>query len=380
MSITEFTKKPIIGNPIGSQSKSDQVDKRIRIRCRPGQENVIYGNPTIPTNPMSILHQTNGIIFPFTPSINVKQNASWSSQSLTHSLQDYYYFKTIQSTEISISGRFSAQNHYEGRYLLAVLHFLRSYAKMYFGTAESEEKRGLPPPVLLLDGYGNYIFDSLPVIILDWSFEFPSDVDYVKIIFDNSSGINNQNLSNPVSTLSNTVQSESLINGTFSNINNQNLNQQSSNPNLGILENKILLDIKKLEKAIQETKISRENIIKSGGIPSRELDQRFVQFASEREKLIKLLPPEISDKFSNNNIAAIQNSQSGILTNNPLTQRQSTIVSQSNISSNYNYAYLPTITNISVNLVVQRPPTTLKREFNLQDFREGKLISKKGFI
>lgn len=370
MSIVEFSKKPSIGNPISSQNNSDQVDKRIRIRCRPGQENIIYGNPTSPTNPMSILHQTNGIIFPFTPLISVKQNASWSNQSLTHSLQDYYYFKSIQSTEIGISGKFTAQNHYEGRYMLAVLHFFRSYAKMYFGTSESEEKRGLPPPVLLLDGYGNYVFNSLPVIILDWSFEFPSEVDYVKIILDNASGTNNQNLSNLVST-SNKFQTKSLINDSSSNINNYS-SQQAPNPNLVMLEQN-LRDIRKLDNIIQENKTLKEKAQKSNTDQSNNLDLKFFQLAAERERVLKMLPIE---KSPTNNISQIL--QTGLLTSG---EKQPISGTRGNVSSNYNYAYLPTISNISVTLVVQRPPTTLKREFNLQEFREGRLLSsKKGFI
>ncbi len=361
MSISDYVKKPNIATTIGSYNSSEQIDKRIRIRCRPGQESIIYGNPTISTNPMSILHQTNGIIFPFTPSINVKQNSSWANQNLTHSLQDYYYFKTVQSTEISITGKFTAQNYYEGRYLLAVLHFLRSYAKMYFGMTETEEKRGLPPPILLLDGYGSYVFNSLPVIILDWSFEFPSDIDYVGIILDSATTSNNQNLNNP--NISNTTtrpietQTKSLIsdstprsgNSRFLNTKPEDLNAKINNEsnNLNNLKNLI-------NQKISETSLE-------------ELQRRITNFDSnqlEKNKIKNLdlnLPTPNLLNIDQNNIN---------LTRSP----------SNNITSNYNYAYLPTITNISINLVVQRPPTTLKREFNLQDFREGKLITKKGFI
>lgn len=360
MSLTDYIKKSNIGNPIGSQNSSEQIDKRIRIRCRPGQESIIYGNPTVSTNPMSILHQTNGIIFPFTPSINVKQNASWANQGLTHSLQDYYYFKTVQSTEISITGKFTAQNHYEGRYLLAVLHFLRSYAKMYFGTSETEEKRGLPPPVLLLDGYGSYVFNSLPVIILDWSFEFPSDIDYVKIMLDSATTLNNQNLNNP--NISNTItspiqsQARSLTgdlvsktgNSRFSATNTEDLNRKINS------ESNDLNNLKKLiNQRVSETS-------------PEELQRRIANFDPnqlERGRIknldLNLPTPNLLNVNQNNNLTRLQSSS---------------------ITSNYNYAYLPTITNISINLVVQRPPTTLKREFNLQDFREGRLITKKGFI
>lgn len=163
-----------------STEASASVDKRIRIRCRPGKEGEVYG-PAGDSNPMGILHETNGIVFPYTPTIQYQQNPLWQSQELTHFIQQYYYFTAIESAQINISGKFSIQNAREGRYLLAVFHFLRSYSKMHFGLQEPETTRGLPPPVLLLDGYGSLMFNNLPIIIRTWNIDFPDNVDYVKV-------------------------------------------------------------------------------------------------------------------------------------------------------------------------------------------------------
>lgn len=155
-------------------------DKRIRIKCKPGKEDSVYGSAD-PANPMSILRETGGLIFPYTPTIQYQQNPLWQSQELTHFIQQYYYFTATESAQITITGRFTIQNAYEGRYLLAVFHFLRSYSKMHFGLQEPEATRGLPPPVLLLDGYGPLMFNNLPIIIRTWNIDFPDNVDYIKV-------------------------------------------------------------------------------------------------------------------------------------------------------------------------------------------------------
>ncbi len=161
-------------------------DKRVRIRARPGKEQEIYGSSSDPNNPMRILHETNGVFFPYTPDISVRQGPKWQQIDLVHSLQNFYLFRTISSVEINISGPFAITNIREAYYLLAVFHFLKSYSKMYFGIEQEEPRRGLGPPTLLLTGYGDFVFNELPIIIVRWKFDFPSDVDYVRINFGES--------------------------------------------------------------------------------------------------------------------------------------------------------------------------------------------------
>jgi hypothetical protein len=51
---------------------------------------------------------------------------------------------------------------------------------MYFGQQNSA-LAGLPPPVLLLSGYGNYMFNDLPVIVKSHSFTLDQNVDYITV-------------------------------------------------------------------------------------------------------------------------------------------------------------------------------------------------------
>lgn len=125
-------------------------------------------------------------MFPYTPTIEWNQQVRYEELSYVHSNQDYYAYKNTPSTEINISGAFTLQNQREGEYMIACMHFLRTVSKMYFGqasagTSSNPGNAGMPPPVLLLSGYGDFMFNDLPVIVLNHSYTFPNDIDYVTV-------------------------------------------------------------------------------------------------------------------------------------------------------------------------------------------------------
>lgn len=181
---------------ITSQSKTTTPgtsnDFRVRIRAQTGQDTKIYGAQG-DTNILNPLYETNGLIFPYTPQIEWTQAVNYEPISLTHSNQDYYSYKNTPSTSLRITGEFTVTNYREGQYLLAAIHLLRTISKMYFGeqTWRSPQQvasdpsnpslSGLPPPIMLLSGYGNYMFNDLPVIVKDHGYSFPKDVDYINV-------------------------------------------------------------------------------------------------------------------------------------------------------------------------------------------------------
>lgn len=181
--------------PSAPSASQGQIDKRVRIRCKPGKEETVYGPAGDPSNPLAILYETGGLVFPYTPTITYQQNPSWQTQELTHFIQQYYYFTATESAQITINGKFTIQNAREGRYLLGAFHFLRSYSKMNFGLQEPETTRGLPPPVLILDGYGAHVFNTLPIIIRSWNMDFPDNVDYIKVFTSSNEGKQNSTVS-----------------------------------------------------------------------------------------------------------------------------------------------------------------------------------------
>ncbi len=165
-------------------------DIRVRLKAQDErQARQVYG-PNEQNNILNILYETNGLLFPYTPVIDWSQEVEYAVMSLTHANQDFYSYKNTPSVSISVSGKFTVQNQREGEYLLAVLHFLRTVSKMYFGKQSdpnvvnrtpNQGVSGMPPPVLIFSGYGNYMFNELPVIVKNHAYSFSDDVDYIDI-------------------------------------------------------------------------------------------------------------------------------------------------------------------------------------------------------
>jgi hypothetical protein len=98
---------------------------------------------------------------------------------MVHSIQDFHMYSKTAAVPISVDGTFTVQNQKEGQYALACIHFLRTMAKMNFG--EKDPQAGTPPPILLFNAYGPFVFKDLPVIVNTFTVNFPDDVDYVLV-------------------------------------------------------------------------------------------------------------------------------------------------------------------------------------------------------
>lgn len=155
-------------------------DDRVRIRAMPANADEIYG--TTPDTPMFLLRETGGVFFPYTPSIDFSHRAEYSTMAPTHANTSYYTYNHTPAVQISITGQFSAQNLAEAKYTLAAMHFFRTVTKMHFGAQEAKDgTAGLPPPVLILSGYGDFMFNNLKVIIQEFKMDLPNNVDYIEV-------------------------------------------------------------------------------------------------------------------------------------------------------------------------------------------------------
>jgi hypothetical protein len=151
-------------------------DDRLRIYAKSADYPLLY------TGVMAKLQETNGVVFPYTPTITHQHRAEYNKISPTHSNTDYYTYVNSPAVSIQIQGQFTAQNLAEAQYMLACIHFFRTVTKMHFGNRDPSP--GLPPPVLNLKGYGEFMFNKLNVIVTDFSMDLPGDVDYVKVDID----------------------------------------------------------------------------------------------------------------------------------------------------------------------------------------------------
>lgn len=125
------------------------------------------------------LFKTKGVIFPYTPSINMSYAANYDPIDITHNNYKIFQYKNSNVGDISITAEFTAQDTNEANYLLAVIHFFRSATKMFYGQ-DTNPPNGTPPPMLYLSGYGQFQFDKHPVVISSFSYHLPQDVDYIK--------------------------------------------------------------------------------------------------------------------------------------------------------------------------------------------------------
>lgn len=172
---------------------ADRKDSRLRLSAIPGEENAlqVYG-PRSPENILFPLHATRGLLFPYTPSVSVSGESSWTKHDLVHTNYDILSYQRTPSANIQVTGKFTVQNQREGEYALAAIHFLRTVTKMYYGNADSAQANpqqsaadsglaGLPPPVLVLHGYGAYMFNDVRVVCQGYSFSFDDSQDLVSI-------------------------------------------------------------------------------------------------------------------------------------------------------------------------------------------------------
>lgn len=153
-----------------------QSDWRVRLALAPGT-NFLYGNGIM--KPLNSKDGTDGVIFPYTPNINITYAANYDYTEPTHSNYKIYQYKNSSVDQINITCDFTAQDTKEADYLLAVIHFFRTVTKMFYGQDPSESL-GAPPPMCFLHGLGAFQFDKHPLVITNFNYILPTDVDYIR--------------------------------------------------------------------------------------------------------------------------------------------------------------------------------------------------------
>lgn len=152
-------------------------DWRVRLRLAPNAT-YLYKTPGIGSaGIMEPLRQTDGVVFPYTPKIDITYSAEYNPYDLVHSNYRGYFYKGSRVGEVVMNADFTAQDSSEADYLLAVIHFFRSATKMFYG---QDKQRGTPPPLVFLSGLGEFQFNEHPCVISQFNYSLPSDVDYIR--------------------------------------------------------------------------------------------------------------------------------------------------------------------------------------------------------
>ncbi len=156
---------------------------------------------------LRVLTEVGGILFPYTPVINVMGNANYQVQKLTHSNITYNTWENSDPESYDITGKFTASNPSEALYCLAIMNFLRVITKGSGPNYDGSEGRyaedvslqrygdtsmagmgrelpGAPPPILYFTAYGHGMIDEVPVSVQSYSYQLQDDIDYVELILD----------------------------------------------------------------------------------------------------------------------------------------------------------------------------------------------------
>lgn len=169
--IKENAKKAAAAEKIQPNLVSNFDDYRIKINT----DFAVFG----PNEYFNLLKNTNGVVFPYTPTISITHKANYTaSEGIVHSNFSFQSYKNSQVEDITIQADFTVQNNQEGLYWLAVMNFFRSATKMFYGASTPQ---GYPPVVCTLSGYGNMILPDVPVIIKSFQTDFKDSVQYIEV-------------------------------------------------------------------------------------------------------------------------------------------------------------------------------------------------------
>jgi hypothetical protein len=172
-------------------------DWRVRLSLAPNAKYLYNADPPGILEP---LQATNGVVFPYTPSVSVAYNAAYEASDLIHSNYKIYNYKNSSVDSVTIGCDFTAQDTTEATYLLATIHFFRSVTKMFYGRDENP-RNGVPPPLCYLSGLGTFQFDNHPLVITNFTYTLPTDVDYIRAgSMTNEPGSNTGQQTSPTNT------------------------------------------------------------------------------------------------------------------------------------------------------------------------------------
>jgi hypothetical protein len=124
------------------------------------------------------LKDAGGLIFPYTPQITISSSAKYSPIETVHTNFSFHAFKNSDPGKITITAAMNVEDSNQALFWIAAVHYLRSLTKMFSGL---DPKAGNPPPIVYLNGYGNYVFKNVPVVVTDFTTTLPSDCDYIGV-------------------------------------------------------------------------------------------------------------------------------------------------------------------------------------------------------
>ena len=170
------------GNPEEGQTLEPEKDWRVRISLPPASR-FAFRASSENHGWLDNLTTTDGVVFPYTPTVTITHNARYTEQALTHSNYKNYFYEGSDISAITITGVFTCQNADEALYLMASIQFLRACTKMFFGANDTSMPAGTPPTLVRLSGYGDFYLPDITCVVTQVQHVMPDDADYIKFTY-----------------------------------------------------------------------------------------------------------------------------------------------------------------------------------------------------
>ncbi len=121
-------------------------------------------------------NQTTRLNFPYTPTTSIINSANYSSYDLTHSNFQQRAFDSHMNMEINITAPMIVRSEEEALYVYKAATWIRSTMKMSW---KNDVDPGMPPPILRFNAHG--IYEDVPCVVRDFTWNLDSDIDYIEI-------------------------------------------------------------------------------------------------------------------------------------------------------------------------------------------------------
>ena len=157
--------------------RSDKTDWRVRLKVPEGKLQEFFDFQNNPI--LQPLAASQGIFWPLTPAVVIQHSANYNAMDQVHSNYPHQAYQNSQVDSMNIIGEFPVQNSEDAKHWVATVNFLRTVTKMFFGADDGNGLKGNPPPILHMFGYGDHMFNKVPVVINTFNVELRPGIDYI---------------------------------------------------------------------------------------------------------------------------------------------------------------------------------------------------------
>ncbi len=158
--------------------RNDKKDWRVRLVVPDGPLQQFFDFENNPL--MQPLTSVRGIFWPLTPAVVIQHSSNYNAMDQVHSNYPHQAYQNSQVDSMNIIGEFPVQNSEDAKHWVATINFLRTATKMFFGSEQGlDGLKGNPPPILHMYGYGDHMFNKVPVVINTFNVELRPGIDYI---------------------------------------------------------------------------------------------------------------------------------------------------------------------------------------------------------